>query len=187
MMKRSLLVVALGIAHLNLALGGTARAAAGFTPPPPSAPRVPLTFPLPHAGGFIPSLDEMLSVRTRDLLAKKWRKAKIEKSVAYEGKPIDVRLMHDPNEYSVHVLSPFRMRAYLPSRPHIGASAHRRIHSWACPLTHTPSSRHTRYFGGSNRRTRAGSSAKRTKTAPVSHTLLESGRSVSCTAAGISR
>ncbi len=138
MVKRSLLLVALAIANLNLALGGTPQAF-GSTWPPPAALGALLTFQLPYAGGFIPSLEQMLSVRTRDLLAKKWRKAKIEKSVAYEGKPIDVRSILDTNEQSVNVLTPVEVPTYLlPHSP---------FRAWVYPLTRTPASRHQVFRG----------------------------------------
>lgn len=59
-----------------------------------------------YAGGIMPSLEQMLSLRTRDLLATKWRKAKIEKSISYEGKPIDVRPIHDWNQRSLGAPTP---------------------------------------------------------------------------------
>ncbi len=119
-------MVALALVNLHVALGGMPQAfAAGIDLSPPVGEL--LTSPFPFAGGVIPSLEQMLSVRTRDLLAKKWRKAKIEKSVAYEGTPIDVRLIHDPNELPVTVITsvetlPSLLNSFSPAHPCIGSS-----------------------------------------------------------------
>ena len=94
MIARSLLIVVLALANMHAVLGGTHRAFFARDPLPPQSAAstlalTPCLFVL--SGGFTSRFEQFMSFGTRELLATTFRKAKMEKKIAYEGTPLDVR------------------------------------------------------------------------------------------------